>query len=149
MFNMAILSLTGHLPRGCPEALQVPSLGVVEPEWVPHSLRQTLLQQSTPHAWWIKPIPFPAMRNNLILLCGQYNGDDFLHDLGNGLYEGFDDAERRGFLVWGDPWHTDGWEISEGFVEKWGFLLKGCTELIDSTNKWREMRGEDRLVVEV
>jgi hypothetical protein len=149
MLNMAILSLTGHLPKGCPEALQTPSLGVVPPERVPYSLRQTLLQQSTPHVWWIRPIPFPAMRDNLIRLYGQYSGDDFLHDLGNGLYEGFDDVERRGFLVWGDPWQTDGWEVSEGFVEKWGFLLKGCTELIDSTNKWREMRGEDRLVVEV
>jgi len=35
-------------------------------------------------------------------MSGKYDSDDLFYDLGQGLYEGFDDAERRGYLVWGD-----------------------------------------------
>lgn len=94
-------------------------------------------------------IPFPAMRNNLILLQRQYDIDDFIHDLGGGLYDSYDDVVRRGLLVWGDPWRVDCWEVSEGFVCKWGLLLKGCSDVIGSTNYWRQSRGEDRLNVEI
>jgi hypothetical protein len=66
-----------------------------------------------------------------------------------GLYEGFNDLELRGIMVWSDPWHPDGWEVTEGFARKWGFLLKGCGELIEASNRWRAMRHEDRLVVEI
>ena len=58
-------------------------------------------------------------------------------------------AKQRGFLVWGEPWRTSSWEMSEGYVEKWGWMLKGCHELLRSTNRYREQRGEDRLVVEL
>jgi hypothetical protein len=34
------------------------------------------------------------------------------------------------------------WELMEGFVEKWGFLLGGCEVLIEGTNRWRAVRGE-------
>jgi hypothetical protein len=39
--------------------------------------------------------------------------------------------------------------MSKGFVEKWSWLLKGCSTLLESTNKYREQRGEERLVVEI
>jgi hypothetical protein len=52
-------------------------------------------------------------------------------------------------VLWGEPWCTTGWEISEGFARKWAFLLDGCNNLIESTNKWREARGDERLVIEV
>ena len=40
-------------------------------------------------------------------------------------------------------------QISEGFARKWAFLLKGCGDLIKSTNRWRKVRGEKRLIVEM
>ena len=39
--------------------------------------------------------------------------------------------------------------MSEGFVRKWGFLLAGCADVIEFTNRWRDIRGEERLIVEV
>lgn len=70
-------------------------------------------------------------------------------DICGGLYDGFDDVESRGLLVWGDPWLVSSWEISPGFAKKWAFLLKGCGEMVHATNAWRESRGEEPLVVEV
>ena len=84
----------------------------------------------------------------MILLAGTYDSDDLCYDLGQALYEGFDDVDRRGFVVWGDPWLMSGWEVTEGFVGKWGFLLKGCPDVVEAANRWREVRGEERLVVE-
>lgn len=55
----------------------------------------------------------------------------------------------RGMLIWGEPWRIDGWEVTEGFLRKWGWLLKGCDEMIEASNRWRGLRGEEPLVVEV
>lgn len=149
VFNMAILSILDYLPPGCSDDLGVPSLEVTPVDKIPPDLQYTPLQRSTPHEYWISAFPFPAMRDSLISLSGQYDSRDLFQDLVQGLYEGLDDAERRGFLVWGQSWRMHGWEVSEGFVSKWGFLLKGCPELIESTNRWREMRGDDTLIVEI
>jgi hypothetical protein len=55
--------------------------------------------------------------------------------------------EIRGLLVWMDPWRPEGWEVTEGFVRKWGFLLRGCDSMFCATNRWRASRGERPLVV--
>lgn len=89
------------------------------------------------------------MRDNLILNSGKFDPDELCCDLVGGLYEGFDDVQLRGILVWNDPWSSDGWEVTEGFAKKWSFLLKGCSELMESTNRYRESRYEERLIVEV
>lgn len=89
------------------------------------------------------------MRDNLIRLSQQYDAHDLQRDLAKSLYEGFVDGEQRGCLVWGEPWTVNGWEVSRGFVRKWGFLLKGCSDLVASTNRWRESRGEDPLIIEM
>lgn len=149
LFNMNILSLLDCLPSECSRSFRVPFLDVTPPEKIPADLQPTPLQESTPHPFWIQAIPFPAMRDNLILLAGMYDSESFRYDIGEGLYEGFDDVERRGFLVWGESWCGRGWEVSQGFVNKWGFLLKGCPEVIESTNRWREVRGEDRLILDI
>jgi hypothetical protein len=147
--NLAILSLLDSIPLECRAALAALPLSVKPPTTIPPSLQPTLLQQSTPHDYWIRIVPFPAMRDNLILNSGKFDVDDLCCDLVGGLYEGFNDVEGRGIMVWGEPWSQDGWEVSEGFVRKWGFLLKGCRELIEATNRWRESRGEERLVVDI
>lgn len=149
LLNMSILSPLDYLPTECSRSFDVPVFGVTPPDKIPLHLQPTALQQSTQHPLWIKAIPFPAMRDNMILLAGKYDCDDLRYDLGQALYEGFDDLERRGFLVWGASWDMNGWEVSENFVRKWGFLLKGCPDVIESTNCWREVRGEERLVVEI
>lgn len=84
----------------------------------------------------------------MITMAGHYDMNALLLDLGQGIYEGYDDPERHGIVAWTAPWRTSGWEISEGFVVRWGFLLAGCEELVVSTNLWRARRGEDDFSVE-
>lgn len=169
IFNMTLLSIQDRLPEGCME-----SLGVVPPDndtpldMIPPDLQPTPFQnqvqkdsnvynhKTKPNniqlPYWVHALPFPKFRDNLILLYSGSEACDFqdlAQDLGEGLYKGFHDAERRGFLVWGNPWSGHDWEVSDGFVKKWGFLLKGCWDVIKATNRWRELRGENRLVMEV
>ena len=148
ILNMSILSLLYCLSDKCSRAFGISATDTTSAENISNDLQPTLLQQSTPHPFWISAIPFPTMRDNLILLAGTYDSDDLCYDLGQALYEGFDDVDRRGFVVWGDPWLMSGWEVTEGFVGKWGFLLKGCPDVVEAANRWREVRGEERLVVE-
>ncbi|CAK7224807.1 hypothetical protein SBRCBS47491_005679 [Sporothrix bragantina] len=55
-------------------------------------------------------------------------------------------SERTGVVVWGDPWRTESWELEEGFVRRWGNLLtKGCEALLQSTDRWRKLRGDDAI----
>lgn len=89
------------------------------------------------------------MRDNMIRLAGQFDEDALCDDVLGGLFEGFDDVEGRGILIWGEPWLEAAYEVSEGFAKKWGFLLKGCEALAEATSLWREARGEERLTVEV
>ncbi|KAJ3533723.1 hypothetical protein NM208_g7859 [Fusarium decemcellulare] len=149
MFNVALLSLQHHLPPGCTTSLGVPTIDITPTHKVPQDLQPTRLQRSMSPVFWINAIPFPTLRDNLMLLAGIYDSRELLLDLGLRVYEGFDDLERCGLLVWEQPWLASGWEVSEGFVKKWGFLLKGCSEVLESTNRWRELRGAERLVVEV
>lgn len=149
LFNMAVLSLLEHLPLECGGTLNLPSLTINPPSCVPPELLPTPLQKSTPHEYWIDIFPCHVMRDNLIRFYGQYDAHDLHRDLAKSLYEGFVDGEQRGCIVWGEPWTVNGWELSEGFVRKWGFLLKGCSGLLASTNRWRESRGEDGLTIEI
>ncbi|KLU90355.1 hypothetical protein MAPG_09317 [Magnaporthiopsis poae ATCC 64411] len=59
--------------------------------------------------------PDGRMRDNLIRAAHALDADALCDDLCGGLYEGFDDCERRGMLVWADPWRVESWEVSEGF----------------------------------
>lgn len=45
-------------------------------------------------------------------------------------------------IVWGDPSDPSAWEVNTAFLRKWGYLLRGCPEIIESTNIWRIRRGE-------
>lgn len=56
---------------------------------------------------------------------------------------------ESGIVSWSDPWDVSGWEVTELFAKKWGFLLHGCRDVIAATNIWREYRGEDPLAVTV
>lgn len=148
IMNLMILSRTDQLPTGCIGSMGIPQLEATPSSQIPPDLRPTALQVSAPHPFWIDAVPFPGVRDNMILMAGQYDSDALMFDLGRGIYDGFDDTQRRGFLVWRDPWSAAGWEVSDGFVKKWGFLLTGCTNFLESSNYWREARGEDRLEVD-
>jgi len=115
------------------------------PEIIPPTLLPTVLQQTMPHCDWIDLFPSPEGRDRLILATGTFDEDELWADCIGGLYEGFPDEEitKRGFVAWSPPWDISGWEMSEGFVAKWGWLVKGLPGILEATNRWRIERGED------
>ncbi|KAK9797876.1 putative BZIP domain-containing protein [Seiridium cardinale] len=118
-----------------------------EPGLLPSSLLPTTLQQTVPHGDWIDMFPCPPARDLLIQAIGTFDEDDLWADCIGGLYEGFpdDEIERRGIVAWSPPWEITGWEMSEGFVKKWGWLFKGLSGPLEATNRWRMERGEEPL----
>ncbi|PVH75240.1 hypothetical protein DL98DRAFT_427931 [Cadophora sp. DSE1049] len=115
------------------------------PEIIPPTLLPTVLQQTVPHCDWVDLFPSPEGRDRLILATGTFDEDELWADCIGGLYEGFPDEEitKRGFVAWSPPWDISGWEMSEGFVAKWGWLVKGLPGILEATNRWRIERGEE------
>ncbi|CAH0027929.1 unnamed protein product [Clonostachys rhizophaga] len=147
--NMNLLGNLKHLPRECESVLSLLPFAIPPPPAIPSTLLPTELQLITPHNPLIDSVPFPEMRNNLILEADKYDMAELASDGYGGLFGGFSDLELRGVIVWGDPWKLDQWEITDAFSKKYQFLLANCGDLIESTNRWRESRGEDRLIVEI
>ncbi|KAK6832076.1 hypothetical protein RU639_002574 [Aspergillus parasiticus] len=123
---------------------------------IPATLRPTIVQRRIPHHPWLDFFPFPNMRDNLIAVQDEIDDEELCHDL-----MAFWDTRNAGamLLVWGPSWVPGNWEMTPAFVKKWGFLLGGCEELLQSTNSWRVKRGErplsmrpllqDRLIKEI
>lgn len=114
-------------------------------ESIPPSLRPTAIQRTVPHHPWLDFFPFPRMRDLLILACAtnsDFDDDELCHDL-----MAFWDTRNTNatLFVWGSPWDPSNWEVTEAFVRKWGWLLKGSGELFVSTGTWRRKRGEKTL----
>ncbi|OOF97366.1 hypothetical protein ASPCADRAFT_143779 [Aspergillus carbonarius ITEM 5010] len=109
---------------------------------VPLSLKPTTLQRAIPHHPWLDIFPFPQIRDNLILAGEALDDHEFCHDL-----IGFWDTRRSDatLLVWGLPSNPRNWEVTENFARKWSWLLRGCTEILISTDSWRVQRGEKPL----
>jgi hypothetical protein len=113
---------------------------------IPASLQPTALQQKQPHHPWLDFFPFARLRDNLIRHEDLMDDSQFCRDL-MGFWTMPD--EDNCMVVWGDPWDPMNWEITETFLRRWGWLVKGCPEIIWSTNFWRRVRGEKRLAWKV
>ncbi|ATY58451.1 hypothetical protein A9K55_002734 [Cordyceps militaris] len=148
----------------------VPSAGDI-----PGSLWPTPLQSTVIHATCIDLVPFAELRDRMIAWEGRFDFADLLHDLiGNlvdptcfftglpgqkksmtdkatVLYHGQEDqdytANRNGLILWGEAHLPESWEVTLGFLRKWGWLIEGCQDLIDSSNRWRMARGEEPLTL--
>ncbi|KAF3397080.1 hypothetical protein DPV78_007897 [Talaromyces pinophilus] len=113
---------------------------------IPPTLQRTALQQSTPYPDWVDLLPSPQMRDNAIKTQHLFTNKELAADILTGMV-GQEDRKHPGLLVWSDPWDPSGWELTEGFVKKWGFLVQGCQDLVRSTNYWRKIRGETPLAL--
>jgi hypothetical protein len=117
----------------------------------PSSLQPTPLQQSTPHFPWIDLVPHAGMRDTLIRAGSRLDVHDFCADMLGSMFNNTSSSSRNesGFMVWGESWLVESWEMTEGFVRKYAWLLEdeGCEEMMRATNRWRERRGEEILVV--
>ncbi|KFA69282.1 hypothetical protein S40285_09536 [Stachybotrys chlorohalonatus IBT 40285] len=140
------------------------------------NLLPTGLQSSIEHSKWIDLIPFPGMRDNLIKWEAYYDHAELAYDLIGNLLdlsnfpkaqtsawpsthkqnvvesstrdEGIrDDLNSHGLILWGEPHNIESWEVTPGFLQKWGWTIEGCQNLVDFTNHWRLSRGEEPLEV--
>lgn len=124
-----------------------PSLnpGAANTAAVPPSLAPTSLQLRTRHHPWLDLFPLPILRDN-ILAASQFLTAEDEQDLYNDVLEvGGGRSEWAGLVVWGEPSDPWSWEISLPFLRKWGWLLRGCPEIVQATNFWRSRRGEGPL----
>ncbi|OJJ45163.1 hypothetical protein ASPZODRAFT_134571 [Penicilliopsis zonata CBS 506.65] len=136
-------------------------------------LAPTPLQTDCFHSTWMNLFPFPRMRDNLITWQACFDHVELVTDLIGNLinttlfYAGpsgtipavaarlvvskaEDDeitASRTGLIVWGEPHLAESWEATPGFLRKWAWVMAGCDELIESTNRWRRTRGEEPVQV--
>ncbi|OQE12740.1 hypothetical protein PENFLA_c064G07914 [Penicillium flavigenum] len=85
---------------------------------IPPSLRPTTSQRSLLHHPWLDFFPHPRARDNLIRAQGTYNKHDFCLDI-LGFWN--PDALDNMLLVWGEPHDPANWEVTEGFIKKWGW----------------------------
>lgn len=84
-------------------------------------------------------LPSPNMRDNAIRHAARFSQPEFVRDL---LGRDVTDDGRPLIIVWRDPWDPDGWEVTEGFVRRYGFLIEGCEDIRAATDRWRALRGE-------
>lgn len=113
---------------------------------IPPNLLPTQLQRTVPHHPWLDFFPLPQIRDNLLRAGNSFNDEELCVDV-----LGFWDLSggEKSLIVWGDPWDPYGWEVTEAFVKKWGWVVRGCTEILRSTNHWREKRGERKLFTNI
>ncbi|KAH7029771.1 uncharacterized protein B0I36DRAFT_375104 [Microdochium trichocladiopsis] len=113
---------------------------------VPPSLAPTKMQLTTPHHPWLDLFPLPRLRDNMLATtrCMPLEEEDELFD--HILEASGPKREWAGFMVWGEPWDPRSWEVSVPFLRNWGFLLRGCPEIIMSTNAWRRRRREQPIM---
>ena len=134
---------------------------------LPPTLHPTLLQKTIPHHPEIDVFPFPIYRDNLIRAGGTIDDTELCVDVLYGVDldsnkqpvsrppvndcgdTGLGDSGRTGLIVWSDPWLQSSWEVEEGFARKYWHLLRGCDELVRSTDFWRRKRGERPLGLKV
>ncbi|RBQ90651.1 hypothetical protein VDGD_04202 [Verticillium dahliae] len=80
---------------------------------------------------------------------GTIDEDELCSDLLNVEDTNWSDVEKPSLILWGEPWDIKGWEASAAFLRKWGWITQGCPELIEGTNYWRRIRGEQGIVFDV
>ncbi|CEJ54906.1 hypothetical protein PMG11_01193 [Penicillium brasilianum] len=107
---------------------------------MPLSLRPTKLQRTRPHHPWLDFFPLPKMRDNMIQAGDDWDDDALCHDIMG--FWAHSSTAAPGLLVWGEPWDIRNWELTEAFLKKWQWIVRGCPEIMNSTNAWRARRGE-------
>lgn len=140
-FTMEWLNEDAESPFNAPQ----PGSSIVSAS-CPSSLSPTDLQRTVAHHPWIDLFPFPRMRDNLLLAGDSYDEDQLCIDLVEFCHV---PCEQMGLIVWGEPDDPRGWEVSESFLKRWGWVIKGCHELFAATNYRRAERGEEPLVFEL
>jgi hypothetical protein len=83
------------------------------------------------------------MRNNILQEYSRIDADELCADLLD-IRPGLEN--KPNLIVWGNSADPGSWEASTHFLRKWGWVLLGCSDILEATNYWRQRRGENRLV---
>ncbi|KAK3934274.1 hypothetical protein QBC46DRAFT_400251 [Diplogelasinospora grovesii] len=115
----------------------------------PKTLLPTAAQRTISHHPWIDLFPFPRFRDNALhgVAAGVFDEDELCGDILD--VNAPDTGAKAALITWGEPSDFRGWEASVEFLRKWGWLFRGCPELIEATNYWRAKRGEKTLDLRV
>ena len=118
-------------------------------EDVPDSLKPIKIQYRVVHDPVIDTIPHSRLRHNILRSLSMAQLDEKVISwslrTSGGLVEENGVKMRCGLIAWGQPEDPEAWELTDGFVFRFGHLLQGCEDLIASTNEWRSRRGEPPL----
>jgi hypothetical protein len=147
--NMALLGLMGRPPTEQASCQNIPILPFPAPESIPESLRPTELQLTQRYHPILASMPFPKARDDMIRNASKYSIDEMAADVYGGLFEGSTTLDIRGVVVWGEPWMPEAWEFTEPFLRKWKFVIEDVSEMVSVSNRWREARGEERMIIEL
>ncbi|KAJ6081112.1 Protein of unknown function DUF3425 [Penicillium canescens] len=141
--NLSIIGITPHrdwISQKAISPFNTRTLEHVDNRKLPDSLRPTQMQCKILHHPWLDFFPFRRMRENLIAAGDALDDGQLCIDI-----MGFWDISTKNcnLLVWGEPSEPGSWEVTEEFLRKWPWVLHGVPELIESTNYWRNKRGEN------
>lgn len=79
----------------------------------------------------------PSFKGRVIIADEDHDGNDEIT------------TDRNGLILWGEPYRAENWEATPGFLRKWAWAVQGCDDLIESSNRWRSLRGEEPLLFSV
>ncbi|KAF7563716.1 hypothetical protein G7046_g415 [Stylonectria norvegica] len=129
--SAAFTNIAGLLELAC---LQSTGFNICAPlERLPTAMAPTLQQQILPHQPYVDMLPWPSLRDRLLISLATVNEMELVTDL-----------STDGLKIWGSvPWDPMAWEVSPAFAKKWWFLLDDG--IMHITNFWRRQRGEDDL----
>ncbi|KAI1744090.1 hypothetical protein F4680DRAFT_406169 [Xylaria scruposa] len=110
---------------------------------LPPAWRPTLSQLTVPHHPVIDLLPWPKVRDRIIMLLGlpdesrppAASGSLMMVHLAYDLEDG-----AEGARIWGDdPCEPTSWEVGQALFERWWFIFD--RQVIDQSNYWRRLRG--------
>ncbi|KAI0525860.1 hypothetical protein F5B22DRAFT_256939 [Xylaria bambusicola] len=116
---------------------------------LPLTWRPTRSQSSIPHHPVIDLLPWPSVRDRILLFMGlpdEARPPALAGPLAHAklAYDLEDSAE--GIRIWGDdPCEPSSWEVGQVLFERWWFIFD--RQIIDQSNYWRRLRGAATLCV--
>lgn len=138
------LSVQDMLPEDARSTFNVAQQNPIY-DHIPPALRPTQLQRSMLHHPWIDLLPFPTIRDNLLMAGSMINRLEICADV-TGIFgmsviasEAHDPVTTSGLIVWGEPWEPGSWEITPTFFQKWAAFFT-CPQAIAGTRMWRSKR---------